>query len=272
MIPFPNIDPVALQIGPVALHWYGLAYVAGFFAGLAYLKHVAGRLYPNSVVTPKHADDIFIWIIIGIVLGGRLGYVLFYNLPFYLDNPLAILKTWQGGMAFHGGLVGVLLAVLLFCRKNKLGFFDIADRMAPGICFGLFFGRVANFINGELYGRVTDMPWGMVFPGGGPLPRHPSQLYEAFLEGVVLFIILHLVLRRRLRKYELSGLFMMGYGVSRFIVEAFRQPDNLPHLQQGIFTVITMGQLLCLPMMGIGAFLLYLSYRKDTPVERRKPA
>ena len=266
MIPFPDIDPIALRLGPVAVHWYGIAYVAGFFTGLAYLKHIIKR-YGEQVVSLKHADDAFIWIIIGIILGGRLGYILFYNFAYYIEHPAAILKTWQGGMSFHGGLIGVILATLLFTYVRKLNYFDLADRMAPAFCFGLFFGRIANFINGELYGRATDMPWGIIFPNGGNFARHPSQLYEALLEGVVLFIVLHLVLRTRVRRYEASGIFMLGYGLSRFFVEFFRQPDNIPHLQEGIFTFITMGQILCIPMMGIGIGLLALSRRKGTPVE-----
>ncbi|MBI1364080.1 MAG: prolipoprotein diacylglyceryl transferase [Proteobacteria bacterium] len=267
MIAFPDIDPIAIRLGPVAVHWYGIAYVAGFFAGLHYLKYLCRKYYPNGPVTPQHAEDIFIWIILGIVLGGRLGYVLFYNPSFFFEHPEAIIKTWQGGMSFHGGLIGVLTAILIFTRKHGMHFFDFSDRVAPGICFGLCFGRLANFINGELFGRVTDVPWGMVFPHGGPLPRHPSQLYEAFLEGVILFTVLHLIAIKRQRRFEVSGYFMLGYGLCRFVVEYFRQPDNIPHLQHGIFTVITMGQILCLPMMAIGLALIYLSRRKGTPVE-----
>ena len=277
MIPFPDINPVALSIPlgftTLAVRWYGLAYISGFFAGFYYLKLYMLRAYPVAYsgrdVRPLPWDDLFFYCILGIILGGRLGYVMFYNPAFYLQNPLAIVQFWHGGMAYHGGMIGVVLAVWYFARKHSINYFDIIDRVAPGVCFGLFFGRMANFINAELWGRVTDVPWAMIFPTDpDQLPRHPSQLYQAALEGIVLFVILHLVARKRLRKFEISGLFLLFYGIFRFLVEYVRQPDNLAHLQQGIFTYITMGQLLSLPMIGLGLYLVYLSRKHDVTAAR----
>jgi phosphatidylglycerol:prolipoprotein diacylglycerol transferase len=267
MITYPHIDPVALRITfgglDLPVYWYGIAYVCAFFAGLYYIKW-AFRRYPVSGVekSTELADDIFMWIILGVILGGRLGYTLFYNFGYFSDNPLEIFKTWQGGMSYHGGMLGVFIAMFLFAKKRGIHFFDVADRLAPGVCIGLLLGRIANFVNGELYGRVADVPWAMVFPSGGDMPRHPSQLYEAGLEGILLFMILHFVLLKRYRLGEVSGLFMIGYGLSRITVEFFRQPDDLEHLQQGIFTVITMGQLLSIPMVLFGLGLLYWSKKR----------
>ncbi len=265
MIPFPDIDPVALQLGPFALRWYGLAYVAGFIGGLWYMRWISQR-HPAPNLTSTVVENLFVAVILGIILGGRLGYVLFYNVEYYLAHPGHILKTWEGGMSYHGGMLGVILACAWLAWRNRVHVFDITDRIAPGICFGLFFGRIANFINGELYGRVTDVPWAMVFPHGGPDPRHPSQLYQAGLEGIVFFLILHTVARKRVRRYELSGLYLLFYGIFRSVAEFWRQPDNLPHLQHGIFTVITMGQLLSLPMI-VGGLAL-LAYSRKVARER----
>lgn len=261
-ISFPNIDPVAISIFGLDIHWYGLAYVAAFFAALWYLTWQSNR-YPGSL-NKNQIDSLFIWGVLGVILGGRLGYTLFYNPAFYLSHPLEILHVWEGGMSYHGGLIGVVVAILLFARQAGVSPFTIADKLAPGVCIGLLFGRLANFVNGELYGRVTDVPWAIVFPTGGPLPRHPSQLYEGLLEGLLLFILLHLILQRRWRKGEISGLFLFGYGFVRFMVEYVRQPDPLAHLQEGIFTVITMGQLLSLPMMLIGAAMWLWSRGNET--------
>lgn len=259
MMPFPHIDPIAFEIGPLAVRWYGLAYVAGFIGGLMYIKHLVRR-WPSRL-SAEGVDDFFTWAVLGVILGGRLGYCLFYNPSFFLSNPVEIVKIWQGGMSYHGGLLGVLLAVYLYGRRHKINFFDITDRIAPGVCIGLFFGRIANFINAELYGRFTDVPWGVVFPGAGDLPRHPSQLYEAFLEGIVLFIALHLVAIRKPARYVVSGLFALLYGAFRFGVEFVRQPDNLPHLRDGVLGWLTMGQLLSLPLIITGIALLLLSRR-----------
>ncbi len=269
MITYPNIDPIAITIGPIMgvelpVYWYGIAYVCAFFAGLHYLKWAFNK-HPVKGIPAKVnnavADDIFIWIVLGIILGGRLGYTIFYNFAYFSSHPLDIFKTWQGGMSYHGGMLGVFIAIIIFAYKRNMNFFNISDRIAPGVCLGLFFGRIANFVNGELYGRVTDVPWAMIFPTGGDLPRHPSQLYEAGLEGILLFSILHITLLKRYRMYEVSGLFMIGYGLSRILVEFVRQPDDIEHLKHGIFTVITMGQLLSIPMVIFGMFLLYVSYK-----------
>lgn len=254
---FPLIDPIAFEIGPVAVRWYGLAYVAGFIGGLLYIKSLARR-WPSRF-TPEGVDDFFTWGVLGVILGGRLGYCLFYNPAYFLSNPVEILKIWEGGMSYHGGLLGVVLAVLLYGRRYKINFFDMTDRIAPGVCIGLFFGRIANFINGELYGRFTDVPWGMVFPHAGELPRHPSQLYQAFLEGLVLFVVLHLVASKKPARYVVSGLFALLYGIFRFAVEFVRQPDNLPHLREGVLGWMTMGQVLTLPLIAFGIGLLVMS-------------
>ncbi len=256
MLPFPQIDPVALYIGPLPLRWYGLAYVAGFILGLYAFKYLCNNM-KDSVITKKHVDDYFVWIIIGVILGGRLGYVFFYNFSYYIQNPIQILQTWHGGMSFHGGALGCLIATMLFAWKKNLPIWQLSDKLAVVVPIGLFFGRIANFINGELYGRPTDLPWGMVFPTADELPRHPSQLYEAGLEGLVLFIILWMMARRNPRPWVLTGTFLVGYGAFRFLIEYARMPDS--HLQDGIFTTITMGQILCLPMVLLGVYYLFIS-------------
>ncbi|MDP2697203.1 prolipoprotein diacylglyceryl transferase [Thalassospira sp.] len=247
---FPAIDPVAIQIGPLALRWYALAYIAGLLLGWRYVIAYVGRT-PHAM-TRAQVDDLLFWATLGVILGGRVGYVLFYNLDYYLDHPGNILKVWQGGMAFHGGMVGVIAAVWLFARYRGLSFLAIVDAVAAAAPIGLFFGRIANFINGELFGRTTDVAWGMVFPNGGPLPRHPSQLYEAFLEGLILFVILFVLSRSdnlRSRPGVIGGTFLAGYGISRIIIEFFREPDA----QLGLLAFgASMGQLLSIPMVLIG--------------------
>lgn len=254
-IPFPTFfDPIALQIGPVAIHWYALAYIVGFLIGWRYCRRLAGvvSFRPDA----DDFDDFLAWAIIGTILGGRLGYVFFYNAGYYLQNPLEILATWQGGMAFHGGLLGVIGAMLLFAWRRGFGVFALSDLVAAAAPIGLFLGRVANFVNGELWGRPTDVPWGVIFPAAGPEPRHPSQLYEAILEGLVLFVVLWLLARRpdiRRRPGVVTGVFLIGYGTARFVVEFFRQPDaQLGFLWLGA----TMGQILSLPMILGGAAIL----------------
>lgn len=258
---FPDIDPIALQLGPVAIHWYALAYVVGILIGYYYVTWIDGR-QPKRFFSEKAQDDLIFYAVLGVLLGGRIGYILFYNLPFFLDHPLEALKIWQGGMSFHGGLLGVLLAYWLFARKYQLSWMHIMDYLAIAAPIGLFFGRLANFINGELYGRVTASSWGMVFPNGGPLPRHPSQLYEAGLEGLVLFIILFVVATcTRALQYVglLGGLFLAGYGIARFIIEFFREPDQ----QIGFLAFgATMGQLLCLPMIALGLWLVLTAKKR----------
>lgn len=255
MISYPHIDPIALQLGPLAIRWYSLAYLAGILLGWWYLKREHTRR-PIANLTPKAIDDMVMYAVIGIVGGGRLGYVLFYNAPYYLTHPVEAFYIWQGGMSFHGGMLGTILAFYLFCRKYKVRFLELMDVIAPAATIGLFFGRIANFINGELYGRVTDSPLGMVFPHGGELPRHPSQLYEAGLEGVVLFLLLTYLLKytnTRSKHGFIGGVFLVGYAVSRLIVENFREPD----IQIGfLFEMLTMGQLLSLPMLLLGLYLV----------------
>lgn len=259
---FPAFDPVILQIGPLAIRWYSIAYIAGIILGCFYINWLNLKAY--TVKNLKPYDDFMVAVIFGVVIGGRIGYVLFYNPGYYLSNPLEILKVWQGGMSFHGGLVGSIVAIFLHCRKNnfpKLAVWDLCAAAAP---IGLFFGRIANFINGELYGRVTDSKWGMIFPSGGNLPRHPSQLYEAVLEGALLFIIIFIVAnftKARSKPGLISGLFLCGYAAARMLVENFREPDE----QLGFFFGhITMGQLLSTPMVLIGVFLIYNAlHRKE---------
>jgi phosphatidylglycerol:prolipoprotein diacylglycerol transferase len=256
MLSFPNIDPVVLQIGPLAIRWYSLAYLAGILLGWWYIKS-EHKKRPLANLTKKAFDDMVVWAVLGIIIGGRLGYVLFYNAAFYAEHPTQMFHVWEGGMSFHGGMAGVILAFLLFCRKYKIVFLSLMDLIACATPIGLFFGRLANFVNGELYGRVTDAAWGMVFPHGGELPRHPSQLYEAALEGALLFALLTWLLKRtslRDKPGALSGVFLIGYGLSRILVECFREPDA----QLGfLFASATMGQLLSLPMLIIGAYLLW---------------
>jgi phosphatidylglycerol:prolipoprotein diacylglycerol transferase len=247
MLTFPHIDPVIFKIGPLAIRWYGLMYLLGFAAAYMLIRHLS-RLR-NLNLDKDGVSDLLFYGVIGVVLGGRLGYVLFYNPAQYLSRPLDVFAVWQGGMSFHGGLLGVVFASLLFCWRRKLPVLLMGDVLVASAPIGLGLGRIGNFINAELWGRVTDAPWGMIFPGGGPLPRHPSQLYEAFLEGLVLFLILYLLHRRK----SLPGIpffcFFIGYGSFRFLVEFFRQPDaHLGFLWGGA----TMGQLLSLPMVLFG--------------------
>ncbi len=255
MFPFPNLNPVALQVGPLAIRWYSLAYIAGILLGwwLIAREH-ARRPVPN--LTKKAFDDMVVWAVLGIILGGRLGYVLFYRPDYYFADPVQILRVWEGGMSFHGGLVGFILAFYVFCKKYRVPFLSLMDLMAVAAPIGLFLGRIANFINGELWGRPTDVAWGMVFPHGGDLPRHPSQLYEAGMEGVLLFcLMLFLLKRTRAREKPglLSGIFLVGYSVSRIIAEYFREPDAFLGF---LFAGATMGQLLSLPMLALGIYLI----------------
>jgi phosphatidylglycerol---prolipoprotein diacylglyceryl transferase len=261
-IPYPEIDPVIFSLGPLAIRWYALAYIVGMVLGWRWILAL-NRTAGEPIKTPKW-DDALVWIAIGVILGGRLGYVLFYNPGFYLLNPVEALKVWQGGMSFHGGCLGVMVAMILFARRHKLPLLTFADLIAAAVPIGLFFGRIANFINGELFGRNTDVAWAFVFPGAGPSPRHPSQLYEAALEGLLLFLLLNWMVRKRdaLAKPGLiTGLFLLGYAAARAFVEMFRQPDaHLGFLIGGI----TMGQLLSLPMILGGLYLVWRAQK--TPI------
>ena len=250
-LPYPHIDPVLVAIGPFAIRWYALAYIAGIMLGWRHALQLVKRI--NSPVTARNLDDFLLWATLGIILGGRIGYVLFYQWDYFSTHPGDILKVWQGGMSFHGGLLGMALAIWRFARANRLPLLHFADIVAASVPIGLFFGRIANFINGELFGRPTTVPWGMVFPTGGNVPRHPSQLYEAALEGVLLFLILNLITRRmdiRTRPGLLTGVFLIGYAAARFAVEFFRLPDqNLGFIWGGW---LTQGQLLTVPMLVAG--------------------
>jgi phosphatidylglycerol:prolipoprotein diacylglycerol transferase len=280
-LPFPAIDPVLIEIGPFAIHWYALAYIAGIFVGWWYAKRLAGnaRLWApaNPPMTPADIDDFVVWGALGIILGGRIGYVLFYDLPTFLANPLQIFAVWNGGMSFHGGFLGTILAMVLFARRRGIPPWCLIDVIAASVPFGLFFGRLANFINGELFGRVSDVPWAMVFCNdyilemqgtciAGPLPRHPSQLYEAALEGIAFFLLLRLFTHkfRRLRYPSfVSGVFCVGYGFARVFVEFFREPDvQIGYLAGGL----TMGMLLSLPMIAYGIFLMVTASRRPLAV------
>ncbi|KAA5607421.1 prolipoprotein diacylglyceryl transferase [Roseospira marina] len=271
-MPYPMIDPVAFELGPLAIRWYALAYIAGLLLGWWYVRRLAQ--VPPAVTTPERIDDFLVWATLGVVLGGRLGYVLVYNPAYYFAHPAEIAMVWQGGMAFHGGLAGVVVALLLFCRRHRIAPLALGDVIACAAPVGLFFGRLANFVNAELYGRpAPDLPWAMVFPTDPTgLPRHPSQLYEATLEGLVLFVILALLWRVRavrLRRGSLIGVFLVGYGLARFTVEFAREPD--PQLGY-LFGGVTMGQILSLPMIlaGLG-FLVYAWTRPPQDPEQESP-
>lgn len=258
-MPVPEIDPVAFQIGPIQVHWYGLMYLIGFLGGWALGAWRAGR--PGSGWQRAEVGDLLFYVAIGVIVGGRLGYVLFYHPGYYLEHPFEVFAIWKGGMAFHGALVGVLVTVWLYARHTHRGFFAVSDFLAPLVPLGLGAGRLGNFINQELWGKVTDVPWAMVFERtGGPLPRHPTQLYEFALEGVVLFIILWSYSARPRPVGSVSGLFLLGYGTFRFLVEFFRVPD--PQLGYLAFGWLTMGQILSLPMILAGAAFFVWSHRR----------
>lgn len=264
-LPFPAVDPVLIEIGPLAIRWYALAYIVGIFFGWWYAKTLVrnSRLWGagGPPMTPTDLDDFVVWAAVGIVLGGRLGYVLFYDFAYFQQNPLEIFALWGGGMSFHGGFLGTVIAIALFARKRGIPILSFIDVIAPSVTIGLFLGRVANFVNGELFGRVTDVPWAFVFPAGGDLPRHPSQLYEGLLEGLLLFFVLRL-LTHRLHKLAvpgfISGAFAVGYGLARTFSEFFREPD----IQIGYFAGgLTMGMLLSIPMVIAGIALMIWSAR-----------
>jgi len=277
VIPFPTIDPVLIEIGPIDIRWYALAYITGLVLGWRYMIRLArrqGTYFGKAPVTAPMIDDFFVWATIGVIVGGRLGFAFLYEPGYYLSNPLEIiLGIRNGGMAFHGGLMGVVLAIILFSLKRGLHPFILGDLVACAAPIGLFFGRIANFINGELWGRPTDVPWAMVFPNApGDLPRHPSQLYEAGLEGLILFVILLLLAYRSgafKRPGILIGVFLIGYGIARFLVEFVRDfdPDWI------YFGWLTLGQIYCLPMVAAGLWFIWRAYSKtpDEWAELQKP-
>jgi phosphatidylglycerol:prolipoprotein diacylglycerol transferase len=269
VIPFPAINPVLISIGPFSVRWYALAYIVGIIVGWFYARAIISseRLWGGPApFTVIDFDDFVIWITLGIILGGRIGYVLFYNLPHFAQNPIEILQLWNGGMSFHGGVLGCIVAIVLFAIRRGIPVLSLGDVTAAVAPIGLFLGRIANFINGELWGRPTDVPWAMVFPHGGPIPRHPSQLYEATLEGIVLFIVLALLVRFGALKRPgvVTGVFAIGYGVARIISEFFRQPDvQLGFLWGGL----TMGMLLCIPLILAGIAVLIVAFRRTAKLK-----
>ena len=269
LIAFPVFDPIAISIGPFAIRWYALAYIGGIVLGWIYARSLIkneklwGGPAPISLV---QMDDFILWVTLGIILGGRTGYVLFYNLPFFIQHPAEIFELWKGGMSFHGGFLGCVVAVMWFAHKNRISILSLGDITTAVGPIGLFLGRIANFINGELWGRPADpnLPWAMIFPTGGPLPRHPSQLYEAGLEGIVLFTVLAVMIRLGALKRPglILGSFIAIYGLARIISEHFREPDpQLGFLWGGL----TMGMLLSVPMVIIGATIILLVLRHKSP-------
>jgi phosphatidylglycerol---prolipoprotein diacylglyceryl transferase len=257
MIPYPHIDPVIVQIGPFAVRWYGMMYIAGFALSYLLLVYQIGR--KSLAVTRAQIDDLYFYLILGLLVGARLGYVLFYNFRFFLEHPVEIFVLWHGGMSFHGGFIGALLAGYLGIKRKKIDFWKAADLIIPTAPIGIGLGRLGNFINGELYGRPSSVPWAMVFPEGGPMPRHPSQLYEAAMEGLLLFVILWFYKDRKGRDGDVFALFLILYGIFRTCCELFREPD----VQLGyLFGFITMGQILSLTMVCVGLLLKYVYLRK----------
>lgn len=254
MLIHPNFDPVAISIGSVAVHWYGLMYLCGFGSGLLLGRYRAGRSGQDNDWSRVEIGDLLFYIAAAVIIGGRLGYVLFYNFGYYLREPLAIFALWDGGMSFHGGLIGVMVGLWLYARKTHRPFLAVGDFIAPLIPPGLFFGRIGNFINQELWGRPTDLPWGVWFYTAPDLPRHPSQLYQALGEGLVLFLLLWWFSAKPRARGQVCGVFLIGYSLLRFGVEFFREPDG--HIGTVAFGWLSMGQLLSLPMLIIGAYLL----------------
>ncbi|UCH06736.1 MAG: prolipoprotein diacylglyceryl transferase [Deltaproteobacteria bacterium] len=258
MLSYPSINPTIVKLGPVQIRWYGVMYILGFTISYLLVKYQIRkkRLDIDTAVI----NDLFLYLIIGLIVGARIGYVVFYNLAFYFDHPLKLLAVWEGGMSFHGGLIGIVLSGIIFVTKRRIDFWQLADLVAVTAPIGLGLGRLGNFINAELYGRVTSVPWGMVFPAGGDLPRHPSQLYEFFLEGVLLFAILWRIKDVPLTKGSLFCTFVILYGIFRFFAEFFREPD--PQLGF-IFSFLTMGQILSILMVMVGLVLIYARTRAN---------
>ncbi len=271
MFTYPDIDPVAIALGPLKIHWYGLTYLVAFLAGWSLAKYRASR--PGSGWVPEEIGDIVFYIVLGVILGGKLGSVFFYQFDQFVQHPIATLNPMNGGMSFHGGFVGVLVALYLYGRKTGRTFFQVSDFIAPAFPIGLGAGRVGNFINGELWGRTTDVPWGMVYPHVGPEPRHPNQIYQILGEGVLLFLLVWWFSSKPRPRAAVSGVFCVGYGVYRFLVEFVREPDA----QLGFIALnwLTMGQLLSVPMVIAGALMLYFAYSRrimDQPVGAKPEA
>lgn len=258
MLTYPQIDPVALALGPLKVHWYGLMYLVGFVAVYFMGQRSAKKSW--SPIKPEAIEDLVTYGALGVILGGRIGYVLFYKFSDFIQDPIMLFKIWEGGMAFHGGMLGVFVAMWFYAKKQNCRMMQLIDIIAPLAPIGLGAGRIGNFINSELWGRTTDVPWAMVFPNGGPLARHPSQLYEAFLEGLVLFVILQVYTRKPRPMMASTGVALFFYGCFRFFVEFYRMPDA--HLGYLAFDWLTMGQILSTPMILIGALLFYFAHRK----------
>ncbi|MEK1892840.1 MAG: prolipoprotein diacylglyceryl transferase [Rhizobium sp.] len=279
IMPFPEIDPIAFSLGPLSIHWYGLAYVAGIMLGWYYARLIAGNdtLWPGNVspITKVQLDDFIIWVALGIVLGGRIGYILFYDMPAVIESPIRAIQIWNGGMSFHGGLTGTTIAMIIFARRNAIPIWSLFDIVAAVVPIGLFCGRIANFVNGELWGRLTDVPWGMVFCNqyiektngycpGGDFVRHPSQLYEAGLEGIVLLLVLAVLiygLRALKAPGFVTGVFVCGYALSRIFVEFFREPDAQLGYLVGT-NWLTMGMVLSTPMVLLGIWAMLRARRQ----------
>lgn len=273
-ITFPNIDPVIFQIGFFSVRWYALAYIVGLFGGLKYVEHLIAKRPVIQNFTKNDVESLFTYVALGVILGGRFGYVLFYKFSYYLDNPSHILRVWEGGMSFHGGLLGVMIAIILFARKRNLSILTVGDYVAPAVPIGLFFGRIANFINAELYGRETSVPWGVRFPdpyyiGQYLAPRHASQIYEALAEGLLLFIILHFtVYKTKCLEYhgKITGIFLSGYALARIICEFFREPDSFLGFVFQIEGIgLTQGMILSVPMLLLGIFLIINARKNYVP-------
>ncbi len=259
MLQFPDFNPIAFHIGPIKVHWYGIMYLIGFCAawGLALYRSKKPWHHWNH----EQVADLIFYGALGVILGGRIGYILFYNFPVFMAHPLTIFKIWDGGMSFHGGMLGVGLALWIYAKRQKRRYFEVMDFIAPFVPIGLAAGRIGNFINGELWGRVTTMPWGMVYPNAGPLPRHPSELYEFLLEGVLLFFILWFYSAKPRPCMAVTGLFLVGYGCFRTFCEFFRQPD--PQLGFLFWGWVTMGMLLSVPMIIAGVLMMWWAYKKN---------
>jgi phosphatidylglycerol:prolipoprotein diacylglycerol transferase len=269
LIDFPVFDPIAISIGPIAIRWYALAYICGIVIGWIYARQMIKneKLWGGPApITLTQMDDFILWVTLGIIVGGRTGYVLFYNLPFFIQHPAEVFELWKGGMSFHGGFLGCVVAVMWFARRNRIPILSLGDMTTAVAPIGLFLGRLANFINSELWGRPADpsLPWAMVFPTGGPVPRHPSQLYEAGLEGILLFTILAVMIRMGALKRPglVLGSFILIYGIARIIGEHFREPDpQLGFLWGGL----TMGMLLSVPMVIVGIIMVVMAWRRRAP-------
>jgi phosphatidylglycerol:prolipoprotein diacylglycerol transferase len=257
MFIYPHINPVAFKLGPLQVHWYGLMYIVGFLSGWG-LGHLRSKR-PDSPVTSEQVGDLIFWCAIGVVVGGRIGYMLFYDFQNFIQDPLLLFQIWKGGMSFHGGFIGVILALWLYSRHIKQPFFAVGDFFAPLVPIGLAAGRIGNFINGELWGRVTNVPWAMIYPQAGPEPRHPSQIYEFLMEGILLFIIMWFFSSKPRPRMAVSGLFILCYGIFRTIAECFRAPD--PQIGFIAFGWLTKGQLLSFPMIILGLIFLHCAYR-----------